>query len=150
MTAVAAPTHPIANWEMVRDEWVGRLQTLVDQVEAWGREFGWATRRIEKRMEDSQIGTYKAPALLLQAEFTRVLLEPVARFVPGASGAVDLYLMPAYDDIASLYDTPNGGWQLHYIWSGSPSVGDVRDANAVPLTKDALQRVLAEMKQHAQ
>ena len=33
-----------------------------------------------------------------------ILLEPVA---PGTEGVVDLYLMPGYDDIASLYHYSN-------------------------------------------
>ena len=42
-----------------------------------------------------------------------VVLNPVARFVPGANGAVDLYVAPAYDDIASLY-LEGDHWVLHY------------------------------------
>jgi hypothetical protein len=29
--------------------------------------------------------------------------DPIARFTPGSDNVVDLYLMRAYDDIASLY-----------------------------------------------
>ncbi len=80
----------------------GRLAALIDDVESWVKALDWSTRRIEKPMEDSQIGRYKAPSLLMQEGTDRVLLEPVARSAPGAEGVVDLYLMPAYDDIASL------------------------------------------------
>ena len=66
-------------------------------------------------MEDSDIGTYQAPALLLQQDTLRMLLEPIARTAPGADGVVDLYLMPAYDDIATLYFA-DGKWQLHYTF----------------------------------
>jgi hypothetical protein len=76
MATADLPKNPIANWEKVRNEWVNRITALVGQVENWGQEFGWSTRRIDKRLEDSQVGTYKAPALLLQKETTRALLEP--------------------------------------------------------------------------
>ncbi len=46
----------------------------------------------------------KRPALLMQeGPSAGLILEPIARSAPGADGVVDLYLLPAYDDIASLY-----------------------------------------------
>ena len=72
-------------------------------VQTWADALGWSTRQIEVTLTDSQIGKYKAPALLLQEDAIRILLEPIGRSAPGAEGVVDLYLMPAYDDIASLY-----------------------------------------------
>jgi hypothetical protein len=53
-------------------------------------------------MEDSQIGKYKAPGLLMQEGTDRILRDPIGRNAPGAEAVVDLYLMPAYDDIATL------------------------------------------------
>ena len=53
---------------------------------------------------------------------TRVLLDPVAYDVPGAEGVVDLYLMPTYDDMASLYFY-NETWMIHYAFP--PSSADV-------------------------
>jgi hypothetical protein len=148
MTAVEAPKNPVANWETVRDEWVGRLATLVSQIEQWAKEAGWSTRRLDRRMHDSQIGEYKAPALLLQVEFTKIALEPIGRFIPDAMGAADLYLMPAYDDIASLYDTADG-WEFIYRWPGSPKINDLNSAKAEPLSKETIQRVLEQMRKHA-
>jgi hypothetical protein len=130
-----------------RSAWARRVADLVDHVERWTKELGWATRRIEKRLEDSYIGKHQVPALLLQEDTTRALLEPVGRSAPGTEGIVDLYLMPAYDDIASLYYYENR-WNLHYAFSGTGAVS-TREAPARPLSKEALQEVLAEMKQHA-
>jgi hypothetical protein len=127
------------------DEWMGHLTQLVDAVEGWVRELDWSTRRIEKKMEDSVLGSYEAPVLLMQRETTRVLLEPIARFVPGADGVVDLYWMPAYDDIASLY-LVEGRWRLHYVY---PDTGAIdKGANAIPLTKETLSKVLDDMCSH--
>ena len=61
---------------------------------------------------------------------------------------VDLYLLPAYDDIATLYYY-NRHWNLHYVFPNSKPVASVREADAMPLTKEALERVLAEMRQGA-
>ena len=57
MATASAPRNPIGNWEKLRDEWVSRLSALVDTVESWSREFGWVTRRLEKRLEkDAEAG----------------------------------------------------------------------------------------------
>src|SRR6516164_4581148 len=50
---------------LLRD-WLDRLSALVHDVEGWVKDLGWAVRRVEKPMEDSQIGKYKAPGLLMQ------------------------------------------------------------------------------------
>jgi hypothetical protein len=148
MAAIEVSTNAQQTAEQLRLEWLNRLSSLVDTVQGWAKELGWATRRIEKRMEEAPLGKYLAPALLLQEDTVRVILEPVARFVFGAEGAADLYLMPAYDDIANLYlnDT---GWQLHYVFPGTSPTATISDANAKPLTKDVLHDVLEEMRRHA-
>ena len=77
-----------------------------------------------------------------------MLLEPVARFAPGTEGIVDLYLMPAYDDIASVY-LENGAWNLHYAFSGSPVVATIREAERKPLSKETIHVVLEAMRLQA-
>src|SRR5262249_50078611 len=98
MATAEARREPTEDRDQLLKGWLKRLGDLVQQVESWARELDWATRRIDKTMEDSWLGSYKAPALIMQRETTRVLLEPIARTAPGAEGVVDLYLMPAYDD----------------------------------------------------
>ena len=131
-----------------RDAWIARVSALVGQVEGWGKELGWATRRIEKKLDDSRIGKHRVPALLLQEDTCRGLLEPVGRSAPGAEGVVDLYLMPAYDDIATLLFYENQ-WNLHYLFPDRPATAPAGEAPGIPLSKEALQRVLGEMKRHA-
>jgi len=128
----------------LRDEWLKVLAELTSRVKNWAEELDWSTRQVSKKMKDSRLGSYEAPALLMQKETTRVLLDPVARFVPGADGVVDLYLMPAYDDIASL-NFVGGEWQLHYVFTGTPAVATIRQAQSIPLSKNVIGRVLDEM-----
>jgi hypothetical protein len=128
--------------------WIGRVKSLVDQVEQWARELNWSTRRVEKKLDDVRIGTHRVPSLIMQEDTCRVLLEPVGRSAPGADGVVDLYLMPAYDDIASLYYYSDR-WNLHYVFPGAKPVATVREAEAMPLSKEILERVLTEMRQNA-
>jgi hypothetical protein len=131
-----------------RAAWIDSVKALVDQVEAWARDMQWSTRRVEKRLDDDWIGKHRVPALLMQEETCGILLEPVGRSSSGAQGVVDLYLMPAYDDIASLYYYENR-WNLHYMFPGSKSVATISAAEAVPLSKEALEKVLAEMRRNA-
>jgi hypothetical protein len=84
----------------------------------------------------------------MQRETTRVLLDPVARFTPGADGVVDLYLMPAYDDIATLY-LVNGEWRLHYMFASTPTVATLEQADAIPLSKETIAQLLNEMSINA-
>jgi hypothetical protein len=130
-------------------DWLRMLRSLIETVEGYAKDLSWSTKRIDKPMEDSQIGKYAAPALLMQDGTTKFLLEPITRSAPGTEGVVDLYLMPGYDDIASLYHYSKR-WNLHHVYSGQKGIANVRDAEAKPLTKANLRKVLEEMKAHAQ
>jgi len=141
MSAILSP-------EEVRAEWLTRLNQLISDARTWAEGLDWETRRIEIVLEDSQLGKYKAPALLLQQESLKILLEPIASSAPGTQGVVDLYLMPAYDDIASIYYYEEA-WHVHYMFPGTPSAGDIHDAPGKPLTKESFQEVLEEMKKNA-
>jgi hypothetical protein len=137
-----------ASPDKLRDDWLTQLRDLINDVQRCAEASGWSTRQIEKNMEDSEIGKYQAPALLLQMDATRLLLEPIARSAPGAEGVVDLYLMPAYDDIASLYFY-DGQWHVHYMFAEMANVAAVRDTSAKPLSDESLREVLDEMKKNA-
>lgn len=131
------------------DKWLRLLNSLIQSVKDWVTPEDWSTREIEKPMEESDLGSYKVPALLLQKALNKFLLEPVARDAPGSEGLVDLYLMPSYDDIASLYYYKDR-WNIHYMEPGIKPKGDIRKEPARPLTKANLLRVLREMQESAQ
>ncbi len=134
--------------ERLRKEWLDRLSDLIQKVKTWADELGWSKREIEVTLSDSQLGKYKAPALIIQDDAIRILLEPIARSAPGADGVVDLYLMPAYDDIASLYFYDDD-WRVHYMFPETQTVATIRDASAKLLTKESLREVLEELKRNA-
>ncbi|MGD0901177.1 MAG: hypothetical protein ABR915_25390, partial [Thermoguttaceae bacterium] len=46
-----------------RHEWLQKLRRLVAAVKRWADELDWATRAVDKKMEDAEIGNYKAPGL---------------------------------------------------------------------------------------
>jgi hypothetical protein len=132
-----------------RKAWIGRVADLVGDVERWGKELGWSTRRIQRRLDDSRIGKHKVPALLMQEDAVRVYLEPVSRSVPGGDGLVELSLMPGYDDVASLYHLADS-WYVHYVFPSPNSVAAVEEAETRPLSRDVLAQVLARMKENAE
>ena len=148
MAALDVSKAPVADLQQVRDEWLSRLDALVDSVKTWAEEIGWATRVIDKRMDDSELGDYRAPALLMQEGTVRVLLEPISRFAPGTEGVVDLYWMPAYDDIARLY-FEHDRWLMHYEFPGSSAPPVIDASTSTLLSRESVQDVLEQMKRHA-
>ena len=151
MSQLKMPKKPVPDWEQVRDEWVRAVEQLVADVEAWCEANGWPTRRIEKRLDDSQIGEYAAPAVLIQVDLVKLLLEPVARFVPGGNGLIDLYRMPQYDDVASIY-WRGSQWHVHYPVlkqnTMKPREGDppfVEDDKVEMFTREVFTAVVGQM-----
>lgn len=148
MSGRKSASVPRADTDQLRMEWLARLSRLVDTIEIWAKELDWSTRRVEKRIEDSEIGTYVAPALVFQQDTVRALLEPIARSAPGAEGIVDLYLMPAWDDIATLYYY-GGEWRLHYVFPYTAATTMSRSSESKPLSRQTFAEVLSELKEHA-
>jgi hypothetical protein len=134
MSQLKAPKKPIADWEKVRDEWVRAVEQLIADVEGWCKANDWPTRRIEKHIEESKIGEYVVPALVIQVDLVKLMLEPGARFVSGADGVCDLYRMPQYDDVA-VVRWCDGNWQLKYDVYGT---GTGPAERVEPFTAEAL------------
>jgi hypothetical protein len=133
---------------ILREAWLDKLAQLADDVKQWAEELGWATRLVDKSIEDSEIGNYRAPGVLMQQESVRLYLEPISRTAPGTEGVVDLYVMPSYDDVASIYYYDNQ-WNLHYAPSSPTGRAQLLETEARPLTKETLREVFDQMKAHA-
>lgn len=129
--------------EAVRAEWLERLGALATEVKSWVEPDGWHTRLVSKPTRDSVLGRFEVPLLLMERDGVEVALNPVSRFVPGAEGAVDLYVVPAYDEVASLYFA-DGHWTLHYASHQDEAAG-IREPEAMPLSESTIHRVLNEM-----
>ena len=135
--------------EGVKAEWLGRLDVLVNEVKTWVEAAGWRTRQVTKTLTERPLGTYKAPLLLMEKESVEAVLNPVARYMPGAEGAVDLYLAPAYDDIATLYFM-DGQWVVNH--SLPPDEAEPHlptEAVTAPYSEETIRTLLDRMKAHA-
>ena len=119
-----------------RNHFQNRVAALVEQVQKWVEPHEWVTKQYPKKMRDVENQVYQIPALFLQKGPTRVLLDPVAYDVPEAEGVVDLYLMPTYDDMASLY-LQKGAWMIHY-----PFPRGSEETKALPLSEETINEVL--------
>lgn len=131
-----------------RDKWRGRLDTLVGQVRGWAEPRDWVTKPYPKKMRDADGTVFEVPALFLQRGPTRLLLDPIAYDAPGTEGVVDLYLMPTYDDTASLYFV-DGRWKIHYVFQDTPPVAGIKQPEVMELSETTINRVLEEIAAYA-
>jgi hypothetical protein len=137
------------NNAVVLAHWQDRLNLLVHEIKEWVERAGWRTRTIQKPTDDRTLGRHTVPVLLMEKDTVEVALNPVSPLVPGAEGAVDLYLVPAYDDIASLYYS-SGHWLIHYAFPVGPRETDsVIESDAMPLSEETIIRVLNSIASHA-
>ncbi len=140
---LAPPTDPAQRARL--DEWVGRIGRLVADVRGWAQAADWPTRVVDKTLQDADLGgRYSLPALVIQRDTTRLMMEPVARQAPGADGVVDFYLMPGYDDVATLFHYA-GGWHVHYPFRDGGTVATVGDGVAKPFGRDTFHELVEEM-----
>ena len=145
MAGAKVSKAPPPNAQAVKDRWLVTLSSLVDQVETWAKAAGWATRRIEKSMRDREIGDYRAPAVMMQDDFVRILLEPLGHSsARGSDGLADIYRMPAYDDVARLYHD-DLGWHIFGV-SPFPATaarpgGEADALLTEPIFRDLLDRL---------
>lgn len=125
--------------------WLDCLNLLVRSVQEWSATSGWQGRLTSKHMAEKGLGRYEVPVLVLDREDAEVSLVPVARQVPGADGLVDLFRMPAYDAVASLY-LEKGQWFIHYAFTSDPTEArSVIEPERLPLEEGSLNRVLDDI-----
>jgi hypothetical protein len=96
----------------IRDEWLGAVDALRQQVRGWAEQQGWSVTQAEREVTEDEIGTYEVAALEIDAPQGELILEPIARFVGGAAGRVDLSVWPSLFRVMLLRDS-NSHWVVH-------------------------------------
>ena len=81
--------------EKQRQRWMALLDQLVDEIESWAKGRNWAIQRDAKTIHESGLGDYTVPVLSILAPAGRVQVDPVARYVAGGEGRVDLIAWPS-------------------------------------------------------
>lgn len=126
--------------QIVLDEWMHAIGTVEEQAEEWAAEAGWRSRRENKEISESLVGTYEVPQLLIYAEPSLFVLDPLARFIPGGQGSFDLAIQPSYHT-TSLYRDDSGKWFVQLEVSNGVSHG-----KRVEWGKDAFYKCLEELR----
>jgi hypothetical protein len=132
------------------EQFQGWVEALVQQVRSWAEPHEWVTKEYPKQFRSGARDRFVVPSLFLQRGPVRILLDPVAYDVPGSEAVVDLYLMPAYDDLASLY-LANGQWTIHYpLPPDAPETQSEDETKSLPLSDETINRVLDSIAAHAE
>ncbi len=85
------------------DAFARQVEAVVSDFEASLSGRDWSMRRDPKRMRDEIGNVYTVQSLTLINGPVRLLLDPNGYDIPGADGVMDLYLLPPYDPVATLY-----------------------------------------------
>jgi hypothetical protein len=121
--------------DQILGEWSASVEQLISEAERWAKKKGWLSRRERKTVSERLLDSYDLTQLLIQVNGTTLLLDPVARFVPGARGVADLALVPSYHSVR--IPRRDDGWHLHIdserrgvpesenLWSEEAFVGAV-------------------------
>ena len=107
---MAAKPRTTGGVEEDRRRWLDAVDQLAGQVEAWANERRWAVRRDRKQVHESRLGDYAVPVLTLLAPSGQIQLDPVARYVAGGDGRVDLLAWPALQRMMLI--RTGGAWVL--------------------------------------
>ncbi len=87
--------------KVVRDrllpEWLAAQEKMLQEAMAAALAKGWYVEKDEKQIEESLLGTYKAPRLLIRTWEKEMMLTPVARFCAGRQGVVNLKVSPTFE-----------------------------------------------------
>jgi hypothetical protein len=125
---------------VVLSEWISAVAGVTRQIEQWSADRGWPTRRQEKQLTETLLGQYSLPQLYLHADGNLYILDPLARFVPGALGAFDLSIQPSFY-VTSLYRHFDGTWYVHL------NVGQgVNGAENESLTSESFAKAVHELR----
>ncbi len=126
-----------------------QVEQVVNEFESSLSARDWTMRRDPKRMRDEAGDVYSVQSLTLINGPVRLLLDPNGYDIPGAEGAIDLYLLPPYDPVATLY-LEDGKWYLHSPFPAAlGAIDDPAKWTRSCLTKDSISNTLGSIVEHA-
>jgi hypothetical protein len=131
------------------DAFAKQVETVVSDFEASLSGRDWSIRRDPKRMRDEIGNVYTVQSLTLINGPVRLLLDPNGYDIPGADGVVDLYLLPPYDPVATLY-LEDGTWFIHSPFpSALEAIDNPTKWTRSYLNKESISNTLGSIVEHA-
>ena len=94
--------HDAKYWSQRREEWLDRVESLLQQIEKWATSQGWPVRRETRTIEEKYVGSYEAPALVLTLPAGELSAEPIAMRIIKGDGRVDLQGYPTLNRVMLL------------------------------------------------
>lgn len=132
----------------LRSTWQQRVDQLLSSIKTWSEAEGWSTKSVPIFLESRFLGPHPTSMLYLQKDRCRLQVEPISPTPQGAEGLVDIYRLPALDDIASIYFY-DGAWKIHHLLDDAAHVNNKHEAAAKPFDQRSLAEVLQSMVSHA-
>lgn len=91
-------------------QWLADVEELARDVERWSNQNNWLVRRDTKSITEDKLGSYLVPYLTIRAPQGGMIFEPIARYVVGASGRVDLCAFPSFFNAVVV--RTDSGWHI--------------------------------------
>lgn len=114
MAEALPPPQQQLNYQARRDDWIARVNALVDQIEAWAQAENWETERHQKQINERLLGAYAVPELVVRLQGGYLTVNPIALHTVGGNGRIDIEAIPTLSRVKLV--GVEGGWE---IWTDS-------------------------------
>ncbi|MHC4663822.1 MAG: hypothetical protein ACYS8W_19340 [Planctomycetota bacterium] len=98
----------------IREKWVGTIHSLFQTILEWIKkaedEKLINVYKHNIQLSEKNIGRYAVDKLELIVLDRQIIIEPIARFIEGCDGRVDIY--HGYENFRLLYSGKNDSWQI--------------------------------------
>lgn len=100
-----------------------------------------------KPVRDGVLGRFEIPLLLMVRNAVQVALSPITRFAPNSQGGVDLYVVPAYDQVATL-TLEDDHWFIYYAFVRPTDENRNPEIDRIVISEETLIRVMDMIVTH--
>ncbi len=97
-----SPRLSTQNRAQERKAWIAEVNRLASDVEKWANDNEWSVRRETKDVIEDELGKYHLPVLTIQASRGRVYFNPIARYLVGADGRIEMHASPSFAQVVLL------------------------------------------------
>jgi hypothetical protein len=90
------------NGTRARAAWLSLVERTLAEISQWAGAEHWPVARQEKEFREEALGSYSAAVLTIQLPSGQLHVEPIARYVAGAEGRIDLLSFPLLNRVVLL------------------------------------------------